>query len=278
MTQYLELLTSRVSEGRRILVYGAGSQGRGVIHALRERGIEPAGFIDRNPALQGRSLAGLPVLAPTVLTECNSAETFFVIIAAFFFESEIADFLEAHGFIRNISYVAYSNLKPRDYAVEVSGICNLHCISCPRGGRRTSNRSTRMMSLDTFKKVIGKIRQEDPFVGNIQLYQWGEPTLNKDLPDMIRYARENGILCAISSNLNHPADFGELINSHPECLRISVSGTGDNYAITHTGGDWSIFVSNVQRIANLRRDIYPEMKVELITTAINTAWVYNRNR
>jgi hypothetical protein len=120
-----------------------------------------------------------------------------------------------------------------------------------------------MMRLDTFKKVITKIRQEDPFVGNIQLYQWGEPTLNKDLPDMIRYARENGILCAISSNLNHPADFGELINSHPECLRISVSGTGDNYAITHTGGDWSIFVSNVERIANLRRDIYPEMKVEL---------------
>lgn len=263
MMQYLELLTSRVYEGRRILVYGAGSQGRGVIHALRERGIEPAGFIDRNPALQGRSLAGLPVLAPTALTESNSAETFFIIIAAFFFESEISGFLEEHGFIRNISYVTYSNLKPRDYAVEVSGICNLHCISCPRGGRRTSNRSTRMMSLDTFKGVITKIRQEDPFVGNVQLYQWGEPTLNKDLPGMIRYARENGILCAISSNLNHSADFSELIDSNPECLRISVSGTGDDYAITHTGGDWRIFASNVERIANLRRDINPEMKVEL---------------
>ena len=38
MMQYLELLISRMDDGRRrILVYGAGSQGRGVISALRER-------------------------------------------------------------------------------------------------------------------------------------------------------------------------------------------------------------------------------------------------
>jgi hypothetical protein len=263
MTHYLELLTAKVSEGSQILVYGAGSQGRGVVRAIRERGIGASGFIDRNPAMQGRLLAGLPVLSPTVLNEPNSAESLFIIIAAFFFEREISEFLEARDFRRNINYVAYSTLKPRDYAVEVSGICNLHCISCPRGGHRTSKRSTKMMSLDTFKKVITKIQREDPFVGNIQLYQWGEPTLNKELPGMIRYARENGIICSISSNLNHPADYDALIESHPECIRLSVSGAGDTYAIAHTGGDWNVFVSNVERIANLRRDLYPEMKVEL---------------
>ena len=263
MNRYFQLLTSKVSEGRRLLVYGAGNQGRGVAHALRENGIEPAGFIDRNPALEGHLLAGLPVLSPAVLSKTGAPDSLFIIIAAFFFERDISEFLEARGFRRNLGYVAYSSLKPRDYAVEVSGICNLHCLSCPRGGQRRSKRSNRMMSLDIFEKVIGKIRREDPFVGNIQLYQWGEPTLNKDLPAMIRYAREKGILCAVSSNLNYPADFAALIASRPECLRISVSGTGDSYSVTHTGGDWNVFASNVERIAALRRDIYPEMKVEL---------------
>ncbi|MBA4416601.1 MAG: hypothetical protein C0392_01630 [Syntrophus sp. (in: bacteria)] len=263
MTQYLELLTARVSEGKQILVYGAGSQGRGVVRALREHGIEPAGFIDRNPDLHGRFLAGLPVFAPEVLSEPGAVDSTFVIIAVFFFEHEVSGFLESCGFIRNVSYVAYSSLKPRDYVVEVSGICNLHCISCPRGGYRTNKRSTRMMSLDTFKKVITKIRREDPFVGNIQLYQWGEPTLNKYLPDIVRYARANSILCTISSNLNYAADFRALIESRPECLRISVSGTGESYGITHTGGNWNAFVSNVETIAGLRQEIYPEMKVEL---------------
>ena len=263
VNRYFQLLTSKVAEGRRLLVYGAGNQGRGVVHALRKSGIEPAGFIDRNPALEGHLLAGLPVLSPAVLSRSGAPDSLFIIIAAFFFERDISEFLEARGFRRNHSYVAYSSLKPHDYAVEVSGICNLHCISCPRGGKRGSKRPNGMMSLDIFEEVIGKIRREDPFVANIQLYQWGEPTLNRDLPAMIHYARDKGILCSVSSNLNHPADFAALIASRPECLRLSVSGTGDNYSITHTGGDWNVFASNVERIAALRRDIYPEMKVEL---------------
>jgi hypothetical protein len=202
-------------------------------------------------------------LAPAVLSEPGAANFLFVIIATFFFERDISVDLESHGFTKGINYLPYSILKPRDYAVEVSGVCNLHCISCPRAERRPTNRNLSMMDMESFKKIIDKIRREEPFVGNIQLYQWGEPTINKHLPDMLRYARENDILCTISSNLNYKADFRAIIESQPECLRISVSGTGDNYAITHTGGNWKSFSSNIETVAGLRRDIYPEMKVEL---------------
>ncbi|MCX5813465.1 MAG: hypothetical protein NT178_13125 [Proteobacteria bacterium] len=263
MTDSIKLLTGKVTEGRKILIYGAGNQGRGVAHKLQQRGIEAAGFIDRNPDLQGRSLAGIPVLTPAVLSEAGAAGSLFVIIATFFFERDIATYLESHGFTEGLNYLPYSSLKPRDYAVEASGVCNLHCISCPRAERRPTNRNLTMMDMESFTKVIDKISREDPFVGNIQLYQWGEPTINKRLPDMIRYARTKGILCTISSNLNYAADFLAIIESRPECLRISVSGTGESYAITHTGGNWNSFVSNVETIARLRREIYPEMKVEL---------------
>ncbi len=263
MTPYGESLTCLLAQGKRILIYGAGNQGRGILHTLRERKIEPAGFIDANPALQGRVMAGIPVLAPNVLARSDAADQYFVIIAAFFFEREISAFLESCGFVHGTGYVPYGQLRPRDYAVEVSGVCNLHCIACPRGGRRAGRRSTKMMHLATFKRVIAKIRREDPFVGTIQLYQWGEPTMNADLPAMIRHARESGILCSVSSNLNYPADFPALMDARPECLRISVSGTGDHYAVAHTGGDWKVFASNVERIAVLRHAYCPEMKVEL---------------
>ena len=263
MTDSIELLIGKVTEGRQILVYGAGNQGRGVVHTLQQRGVETAGFIDRNPDLQGRTLAGLPVLAPSVLIEPGTPDSLFVIIATFFFEREISAWFESHGFTKGLNYLPYSELKPRDYAVEVSGVCNLRCISCPRAERRPTNRNLTMMDLESFKKVINKIRHEDPFVGNIQLYQWGEPTINKNLPDMIHYARLNGILCTISSNMNYPADFRAILESRPECLRISVSGTGESYAVTHTGGNWNSFVTNVETVAGLRREIYPEMKVEL---------------
>lgn len=248
---------------RQLLVYGAGNQGRGITRTLIDQGFKTAGFVDKSPSLQQSSVSGLPVHPPEYLQKKDANDTFFVIISAFFFKHEIAEYLDSLGFPKDSGYISYNSLKPHDYVIEISGACNLRCIACPRADSHSTTRPPVMMSLENFRSVIAKIQREDPFIGNVQLYQWGEPTLNKNLPAMIRHARDNGILCGISSNLNHTADFRQLIASRPECLRISVSGTGDNYGITHTGGNWETFVSNVKTIAQLRRQIYPDMKVEL---------------
>jgi MoaA/NifB/PqqE/SkfB family radical SAM enzyme len=263
MSSSLTILSDRIAEGKRLMIYGAGSQGRGVLRALHRNGIVASGFIDRNPDIQGRITAGLPIVGPSVLETVGAAHSMFVVVAVYFFEREISTYLESLGFIRGESYLPYSELKPHDYAVEVSGVCNLRCISCPRADRRPTGRNAMMMGLETFKKVVDKIHSEAPFVGNLQLYQWGEPTLNPKLPDMIRYAHEKEMLCTISSNLNHKADFRALMESRPECLRLSVSGMGANYEITHTGGNWQSFITNVEIVGKLRREIHPEMKVEL---------------
>jgi MoaA/NifB/PqqE/SkfB family radical SAM enzyme len=208
-------------------------------------------------------VAGLPVHSPEYIMRQDASDAFFIVVASFFFEREIAEELESWGFTKGSGYISYSDLKPHDYVVEVSGACNLRCLSCPRAGSRSIGRSSAMMSIADFRKVLAKIRREDPFVGNIQLYQWGEPTLNRDLPVMIQHARDNGFLCGVSSNLNHQADFRALVEARPECLRISASGIGDAYELTHTGGDWKTFFANIKTISLLRREIYPEMKVEL---------------
>lgn len=248
---------------RQILVYGAGNQGRGIMRALCDLGFKTAGFIDKNPELHGQPVAGLPVYPPEYLAGQGVAENYFIIIATFFFEREIAEELESKAFTKDSDYLSYNSLKPYDYVVEVSGVCNLRCLSCPRGGAHSVERPPAMMGLAEFRQVIAKIRREDPFVRNIQLYQWGEPTLNKELPAMIRYAGDNGILCGLSSNMNHRTDFRALVEARPECLRISASGIGDAYALTHTGGNWETFLANAESVAGLRREIYPEMKIEL---------------
>lgn len=263
MKSPLRILSDRIAEGRHLMIYGAGSQGRGLLSALRRNGIEANGFIDRNPDIRGHVLAGLPIFGPDILEVAGAVDSIFIIVAVFFFEREISKHLESIGFVRGISYLPYSALKPHDYAVEVSGVCNLRCISCPRADRHPAGRNAMMIGLEFFKKVIDKIHREAPLVGNIQLYQWGEPMLNPKLPDMIKYAHKNQILCTISSNLNHSADFRSIIESRPECLRLSVSGTGVNYEITHTGGNWQSFIANVEIVGKLRREIHPEMKVEL---------------
>lgn len=58
----------RDAHSRRVLIYGAGTTGLQLAQALKTHEmIEPVAFVDDNPALQGLTIAGLPVLKPARL-------------------------------------------------------------------------------------------------------------------------------------------------------------------------------------------------------------------
>jgi hypothetical protein len=119
------------------------------------------------------------------------------------------------------------------------------------------------MDAGVFERVLDKILKEDPFVGTVQLYQWGEPLLNPQLPEILRIADTRGVTCALSSNLNADVDLKPVIEAGPAWFRISVSGTGDEYEKTHTGGKWKRLVGNMEKLADLRRSLCPSMKTEV---------------
>ena len=64
-----ELLTYRHSAGQRVVIYGAGSAGVQLLRSLREGGqYVPVAFVDADPALQGKLVAGIKVWSPDALT------------------------------------------------------------------------------------------------------------------------------------------------------------------------------------------------------------------
>ena len=55
---------------QRVLIYGAGTTGSQLVQAFRgHHGIDPVAFVDDNPALQGLTIAGLPVYTPVRIEE-----------------------------------------------------------------------------------------------------------------------------------------------------------------------------------------------------------------
>jgi len=249
--------------GRSLWIWGAGNQGRGLAQVLMRLGIPLAGFIDRLAGDSGAHLMGLPVRAPSLVNDERFASGNYVIIASYFFVGEIASSLRAAGLAEDSDFMSYIRLKPNDYSVDISGTCNLKCISCPRATRSPDERKLGFMPVEVFRSVLDKIVAESPFVGNIQLYQWGEPTLHPQLSEIIAYAHEKGMRCAISSNLNVKVDYARILAAKPEWLRISTSGWGDDYEVTHTKGRWPVFLAHLKEVARLRREFHPEMKVEV---------------
>jgi len=77
--------------------------------------------------------------------------------------------------VRSRPYLLY--LDPVSY-------CNLECPFCETGKRRGSREAAKL-PLDNFKKVIDELGD---YIFDLTLYNWGEPLLNNDLPEMIQCA------------------------------------------------------------------------------------------
>jgi MoaA/NifB/PqqE/SkfB family radical SAM enzyme len=126
-----------------------------------------------------------------------------------------------------------------EYLVEVAGLCNLRCPSCPNGNTELAGRPKGFMDPTLFEKVIQKIALDSKGkTVALSLYNWGEPILSPHLPKLIEISNRYGFPPHISSNFVRVKSLEEVIKARPASLRISLSGFyQENYAKTHTGGN-----------------------------------------
>lgn len=131
-------------------------------------------------------------------------------------------------------------------------ICNLKCKLCPTGLNQ-EGRKKGFMKFEDFKKIIDEC---GPYLYDIQLYNWGEPFLNKDLIKMARYAKQKyGIRIIISSNLMVLDDkmIKDIIDSEIDMLIFSLHGiSNESLEKYQTGTDPKKVFSNVLKLIKLK--------------------------
>ena len=86
-------------------------------------------------------------------------------------------------------------------SVEPADYCQLACPQCPVGMSNSGAASERkqhcLLSLTEFEHILSQVA---PYAWTMQFFFQGEPLLNKDLPEMIRRAHEEGIYTIVSTN------------------------------------------------------------------------------
>jgi FkbM family methyltransferase len=65
--------------GERLILFGAGPLGKGVLAGLRKAGVKPLAFADNNRDLWNREVMGLPVLSPSQAAEIHGQTACFVV-------------------------------------------------------------------------------------------------------------------------------------------------------------------------------------------------------
>ncbi len=133
---------------------------------------------------------------------------------------------------------------PSRLTVDIGNVCNLRCPLCPTG-RGDPGASKGFMKLREFKSIIDELGM---FLTHLELHNWGEPLLNKELIDMVHYAKRMHLPTVISTNLNilDKLTADALISTGIDKILISCDGTNqETYSRYRVGGDYDKVISNI---------------------------------
>jgi len=142
---------------------------------------------------------------------------------------------------------------PLVLTVEATNVCNLRCPQCFTGvgelGREKS-----MLHVEDFRRLIDELGDH---LLQVEFYNWGEPLLNKRLPEMIRMAANRGVATVISSNLSFPMTderAEEIVQSGLHVIGLSADGaTQAVYEQYRVRGDLALVLENVDRLNAAKR-------------------------
>ena len=175
--------------------------------------------------------------------------------------------------LTNDPYV--KDLYPHTLWVEISNKCNLSCPLCQMGRRETVDRESRM-NLANYKRFITPLKE---YLFQVLLYDWGEPFLNSDIYDIIRFNTQNNIGSIVSTNCNIPIDAYRLIDSGLEYLIISGDGvTQEVYSKYRKGGDIEKVFSNLQSLVKAKKERgarFPIIEWQCLVTRYNESQLGN---
>ena len=91
---------------------------------------------------------------------------------------------------------------PASISFEPTTSCNLKCPECP-SGLRAFTRPTGMLENKFFKKSILQLKKQLHY---LTFYFQGEPYLNPKFLDMVKFAHDNKIYTATSTNAHYLKD------------------------------------------------------------------------
>ncbi len=141
---------------------------------------------------------------------------------------------------------------PISISFEPTTSCNLRCPECP-SGMRAFTRPTGMLDQSFFKKTIDEIYKELLY---LIFYFQGEPYLNPDFLEMVRYAHEKKIYTATSTNAHYLTDAKakETVESGLDRLIISIDGTTQNvYEQYRIGGNLNKVLEGAKNIVKWKK-------------------------
>jgi len=167
-----------------------------------------------------------------------------------------------------------ASINPRKIRLDAATACQLKCPACPTASGETGKRlGVGFLKFEDFKKVI----DDNPQVSQIELSNWGEVFLNKDLPKIVQYAyTQNVALSSKNGNNLNDANVEALeavVKYKLRAMTCSIDGiTQETYSKYRVGGDIARVFKNIEMINAFKKKYnsrYPQLTWQFIAFGHN---------
>ena len=192
-----------------------------------------------------------------MLKEKALSDVFDKVLRTFVFNRHITLRKVVNG-LRAYSYYRFfskSQLKsfPVRLVIDTGNICTLKCPLCPTG-KSKGGREIKLMGFEKYKRIIDETHA---YLFDVDLYNWGEPFLNRDIFRMIEYAKNKNIQVNISSNFNNipEAYLYSIVDSGLDNLIISIDGADQEaYAKYRKNGDFDSVICSLRKVISIKNE------------------------
>ena len=93
----------------------------------------------------------------------------------------------------------FNTIKVRKVRLDVATACQLKCPSCPTASGEVGKRlGTGFLKFEQFKEIV----DQNPWLAHIELSNWGEIFLNKDILKIMAYAYKRNVALYAQNGAN----------------------------------------------------------------------------
>lgn len=165
---------------------------------------------------------------------------------------------------------------PYTLAVDPCNLCNFKCRFCAmQYSGETQRYQKQMMPLSLFMKIVDDLRAFPHKLKVLRISGQGEPLLNRDIAEMIRYAKEREVADFIEIVTNgsrlSPELNERLIQSGVDRIRISIEAVSEEGYYEMAGAKISLdeFLANIRDLHQRSGDAC-EIYVKTVDAAVDT--------
>ena len=157
-----------------------------------------------------------------------------------------------------------ADLLPLDTPLSIdfhaSTFCNIKCVFCMHSSKNKCYDSikNKILDFEVLKKTVDEIKLFPSKIKAIHFCGLGEPLINKNLAEMIKYVKQSNICDKVDINSNgilfNKEKTDQIISSGPDYIRISINGLSSEGFKEYTGADvdFEQYVKNLTYLYNNR--------------------------